>query len=136
MQASLSSAPVAAIYVVANIALGIHLWHGAWSMFQSLGINNPRYNNWRRNFAVGFALVVTAGNLSFPTAIVSGAANDDVCFEQGNRIVSCEEVFADGLRSGAFTVGEFDDLSESQRRKILKAYHAQEDLRELRPEGG
>ena len=25
-----------------------HLYHGAWTMFQSLGINNPQYNNARR----------------------------------------------------------------------------------------
>ena len=34
---------VAAVYVIANLALGLHLYHGAWSMFQSLGVNNPRY---------------------------------------------------------------------------------------------
>ena len=32
------------IYIIANIALGIHLFHGAWAMFQSLGVNNPRLN--------------------------------------------------------------------------------------------
>ena len=35
------------------IALAIHLYHGAWSMFQSLGITNPRYNSLRRRFAQG-----------------------------------------------------------------------------------
>jgi succinate dehydrogenase/fumarate reductase cytochrome b subunit len=39
---------VAIVYVVANIALAFHLYHGAWSMFQSMGINNPRYNKLRR----------------------------------------------------------------------------------------
>ena len=38
-----------------TIALAFHLYHGAWSMFQSLGINNPRYNTARRRFAQGFA---------------------------------------------------------------------------------
>ena len=32
---------VAALYVVANLALGVHIFHGAWSLFQSLGLNNP-----------------------------------------------------------------------------------------------
>ena len=36
-----SSAVDSAIYIVANVALGVHLFHGAWSMFQSLGLNNP-----------------------------------------------------------------------------------------------
>lgn len=63
--ASLSYFPVALIYIVGNIALGIHLFHGAWSLFQSLGLNNPRFNAWRRLFAAGFATVVVLGNLSF-----------------------------------------------------------------------
>lgn len=135
LQASLSNAPVAAIYVVANIALGIHLWHGAWSMFQSLGLNNPKYNAWRRNFAIGFAVLVTVGNLSFPIAIASGATEDDVCFEQGDRVVTCEAVFADALREGQITVSDFDDLSESERHKIVAAYDDQETLRDAQEAG-
>ena len=37
----LSRVPVAVFYIVANIALGIHLFHGAWSLFQSMGWNRP-----------------------------------------------------------------------------------------------
>jgi succinate dehydrogenase / fumarate reductase cytochrome b subunit len=66
---SLQRVPVAIVYIVANIALGIHLYHGAWSMFQSMGINNPRYNKLRRTFAQGFAAVILIGNCSFPIAI-------------------------------------------------------------------
>ena len=40
-------------YIVASIALGFHMFHGAWSLFQSVGWNNPRFNIWRRYFAVG-----------------------------------------------------------------------------------
>lgn len=72
VERSLSRLPVAALYVVANIALGFHLFHGAWSLFQSLGWNNPRFNRWRRNFAVGFAAIIVAGNVSFPLAVVAG----------------------------------------------------------------
>jgi succinate dehydrogenase / fumarate reductase cytochrome b subunit len=52
--------------------LGIHLFHGAWSIFQSLGWNNPRFNKWRRAFATGFAAVVVVGNVSFPVAVMAG----------------------------------------------------------------
>ena len=48
-----------AIYIVANVALGVHLFHGAWSMFQSLGLNNPKWNSWRRGFAGARALAPT-----------------------------------------------------------------------------
>jgi succinate dehydrogenase / fumarate reductase cytochrome b subunit len=60
---------VAALYIVANLALGVHIFHGAWSLFQSLGLNNPRFNQWRRNFAGAFALIIVVGNLSFPILV-------------------------------------------------------------------
>ena len=69
---SLSSVPVAMIYIAANIALAIHIYHGAWSMFQSLGVNNPYINKARRPFAAGFATIILIGNLSFPIAAMTG----------------------------------------------------------------
>ncbi|HEX4820083.1 MAG TPA: succinate dehydrogenase cytochrome b subunit [Acidimicrobiales bacterium] len=60
---------VAILYIVAMLALGLHLFHGAWSMFQSLGANNPRFNKWRRYFASTFAAVIVVGNLSFPILV-------------------------------------------------------------------
>jgi succinate dehydrogenase / fumarate reductase cytochrome b subunit len=70
--ASLSRIPVGIFYVVANVLLGIHLFHGAWSLFQSMGWNNPRFNAWRRNFAIAFAAIIVIGNVSFPIAIMTG----------------------------------------------------------------
>jgi succinate dehydrogenase / fumarate reductase cytochrome b subunit len=72
IDASLSRIPVAALYIVANIALGIHLFHGTWSLFQSLGWNNPRFNQWRRALATGVATIVVVGNVSFPIAVLAG----------------------------------------------------------------
>jgi succinate dehydrogenase / fumarate reductase cytochrome b subunit len=66
---SLQRPAVAIAYGVANIALAFHLYHGAWSMFQSMGINNPRINKLRRSFAIGFAGLILIGNLSFPILI-------------------------------------------------------------------
>ncbi len=63
---------IAVLYVAANLALGFHLFHGLWSMFQSLGWNNPKFNHWRRRFAAAFALIVTFGNVSFPIAVLAG----------------------------------------------------------------
>lgn len=70
--ASLERPWVAAIYIVSNIALGIHLYHGGWSIFQSLGLNNPRFNSARKTFAAGFAIIVAALNISFPVAVLTG----------------------------------------------------------------
>lgn len=72
MVQSMERLPVAIIYIVANIALAIHIFHGAWSLFQSLGLNNPRYNAWRRSFAAGFATVILIGNVSFPVMVLAG----------------------------------------------------------------
>ncbi len=72
VDASLSRIPVALLYVAGNIALGIHLFHGAWSLFQSIGWSNPRFNAWRRAFAVGFATLIVVGNVSFPLAVLAG----------------------------------------------------------------
>jgi succinate dehydrogenase / fumarate reductase cytochrome b subunit len=70
--ATFSRAPVTIFYVIAMIALGIHLYHGAWSMFQSLGINHPRFNHLRRWFATGLAVLVTVGNAIMPLAVLFG----------------------------------------------------------------
>lgn len=72
IDASLSRPVVAAFYIVANLLLGIHLYHGAWSIFQSLGVNNPRYNTLRRRFAQAFAATIVIGNVSFPIAVLAG----------------------------------------------------------------
>jgi succinate dehydrogenase / fumarate reductase, cytochrome b subunit len=69
---SFTRVPVAVFYIVANLLLGVHIFHGAWSMFQSLGWNNPRFNAWRRWFAQAFAAVVVIGNVSFPVAVLTG----------------------------------------------------------------
>ena len=72
VDASLSRLPVAALYVIANVALGVHLYHGAWSLFQSMGWSHPRFNKWRRGFAIGFATLIVVGNVSFPIAVLAG----------------------------------------------------------------
>jgi succinate dehydrogenase / fumarate reductase cytochrome b subunit len=64
--------PVSAFYMVAMITLGFHLWHGVWSMLQSLGLSHPRWNTFRRAFATVFTVVVIGGNLSFPIAVLAG----------------------------------------------------------------
>lgn len=69
---SFKRVPVAIVYMLANLALAIHIFHGAWSMFQSLGLNNPKWNNARRTFAIGFATLIGVANISFPLMVVTG----------------------------------------------------------------
>jgi succinate dehydrogenase / fumarate reductase cytochrome b subunit len=68
----LSNPVTAGVYALASLVLGFHLYHGLWSMFQSLGWNHPRYNRWRRAFAIAFALAVAAGFMAVPLAVQLG----------------------------------------------------------------
>ena len=85
---------MAIFYVLANIALGIHLFHGTWSLFQSLGWNNPRFNNWRQGLAAGVATVIVVGNCSIPIAVQAGIIDFDpdaitCCVERdGGRLMT------------------------------------------------
>lgn len=46
------------LYVIAMITLSFHLLHGFSSAFQTLGLNNPKYNSLIKGFGKGFAIVV------------------------------------------------------------------------------
>jgi succinate dehydrogenase / fumarate reductase cytochrome b subunit len=59
-------------YIVAMILLGFHLNHGVWSMFQSLGVSNPRYSAGLKRFAAIFSALVVLGFISIPIAIMAG----------------------------------------------------------------
>ncbi|NJL27923.1 MAG: succinate dehydrogenase cytochrome b subunit [Thermoanaerobaculia bacterium] len=63
---------VSGFYIVAQVALGFHLYHGLWSLFQSLGWNGPRLNTFRQRFAAAFAIIVSVANISFPLAVLAG----------------------------------------------------------------
>jgi succinate dehydrogenase / fumarate reductase, cytochrome b subunit len=64
---------VAAIYIVAMFALAMHLYHGTWSMFQTLGIEHARVNAARRRLATVIAVLVPLGFVSVPIAVLIGA---------------------------------------------------------------
>jgi succinate dehydrogenase / fumarate reductase, cytochrome b subunit len=72
---SLSRWWVALLYVVANLALATHLYHGAWSFFQSVGLNNPRFTRFGKLAARGLAALIIVGNLTFPILILAGAVH-------------------------------------------------------------
>ena len=63
---------VTAFYVIAVVLLGIHLYHGAWSMFQTMGLNHPRFNRWRRYIALGTSALITVGFVLPPLAVAFG----------------------------------------------------------------
>ena len=64
--------PVALLYIVASVLVGIHLYHGIWSMFQSMGVNNPRFNKWRRYLASTLSTLISVGFIAPVAAVVLG----------------------------------------------------------------
>ena len=70
--ASFSRPEIALLYLVAQVALAFHVYHGAWSLWQSMGVAGPRIDVLRRYFATAFAVVVFLGNSSIPLAVQLG----------------------------------------------------------------
>ena len=64
--------PASLFYIVAMLCLGLHLFHGAWSMLQTLGLSHPRWNPLRYTVAGTLTAVVVLGNISFPVAVLLG----------------------------------------------------------------
>ncbi len=63
--------PVVAIfYIVANVCLAFHLYHGAWSMCQTVGIAHPRYTPILKRASALVAIVIGAGFCSVPLAVM------------------------------------------------------------------
>ncbi len=70
--ANFQSLPVTLFYLIALTALGFHLFHGTWSMFQTLGINNSRLDGVMRALAWTVAIVVPLGFAVVPIAVQLG----------------------------------------------------------------
>ncbi len=64
--------PVSVFYILAMLGLGLHMYHGVWSMLQTLGLSHPRYNPLRQAFASVVTGLVVAGNISIPVSVLAG----------------------------------------------------------------
>jgi succinate dehydrogenase / fumarate reductase cytochrome b subunit len=88
---SFSSTVTVIFYILSMVALAFHLFHGAWSLFQSLGINSPRWNGLRRGFAISLALIIFVGNVSFPVMVSLGVISQDTrCWPTPEQIHEAE----------------------------------------------
>ncbi|WP_189833909.1 succinate dehydrogenase [Streptomyces zaomyceticus] len=63
------------IYIVAMLAVGLHVRHGFWSAAQTLGVGNARRERLLRAAANTLALVLTAGFVSVPVAVMTGVVS-------------------------------------------------------------
>ena len=69
--ASFSRWPVSLAYIIALTLLCVHLYHGIYSMFQSLGISHPKYTPAIQRCAKAAAFLIWAGYVSIPVAVVA-----------------------------------------------------------------
>jgi succinate dehydrogenase / fumarate reductase cytochrome b subunit len=70
--ASFSNPIVSAWYIFSMLLLALHLRHGAWSMFQSLGVAHPRHNLLLKKAAIVFAVVIFFGFIAVPVGVLTG----------------------------------------------------------------
>lgn len=63
---------VSAVYAVAVSLVGLHIWHGLWSMLHSLGLDDERYRPALQRLSHAVGLVVALGYLSIPVAVLTG----------------------------------------------------------------
>lgn len=68
----LVSVPVALFYIVAMGCLAFHLWHGVWSLFQTLGVGHPKYMAAAHVLAVVLTILVAGGFVVVPLAVLAG----------------------------------------------------------------
>ena len=59
-------------YLIAMVFLWLHLWHGVYSMFQSLGITNPSFQKLIRGLGPVVSTIVLIGNCSIPLSVYLG----------------------------------------------------------------
>jgi succinate dehydrogenase / fumarate reductase cytochrome b subunit len=63
---------VAAFYLIAMVALGLHLYHGAWSSMRTLGYAKASVNPLHRRAAFVVAVVVWLGFTLVPLGVIAG----------------------------------------------------------------
>ncbi len=66
---------ISAFYILAMGLLCLHLFHGLWSMFQSVGVSHPRYTPALKKLAAILAFFILLGNISIPISVMAGWLN-------------------------------------------------------------
>jgi len=63
---------VVIVYLLALAALAMHMFHGVWSMFQTLGLNGQTTDKFFRGLAIASAVVLFLGFSSVPISVLAG----------------------------------------------------------------
>jgi succinate dehydrogenase / fumarate reductase cytochrome b subunit len=67
--------PVALFYLGAMAFLALHLYHGAWACFRTLGLAQPSAEPLQRRISLVIAVVVSAGFSLLPLSIALGVVH-------------------------------------------------------------
>ena len=66
---------ISSFYMIAQVALGLHLTHGVWSLFRTLGFTSQQWNQRSRVLAMVIGGLITLGNIAIPLSILMGIVN-------------------------------------------------------------
>jgi succinate dehydrogenase / fumarate reductase cytochrome b subunit len=69
---------VSLAYMVAVSLVGVHVWHGLWSMLHTLGLDDERYRPTLQFISHAVGLLTALGYLSIPVAVLTGVIGGDV----------------------------------------------------------
>ncbi len=83
---------VAGGYLICQLMLAGHLFHGARSLFQSIGVSHPKYDKLKNSAAMLLVAVVIGGNLLIPAAIVLRQVPDETEWVDGKRAFKMGDV--------------------------------------------
>ncbi len=72
MMASFTNPLVSLSYIVANLILGLHLWHGLGSAIQTMGWNNPAFRSVATPVLRALPILIAGGYIAIPVAIWTG----------------------------------------------------------------
>jgi len=73
LQAAFTQWPMATLYVAVMAMVTVHVFHGIWSVFQSLGLDNPDRNRLLRTIAAVIAIALFIGFSTVPVSFALGA---------------------------------------------------------------
>ncbi|QZL06170.1 succinate dehydrogenase [Streptomyces sp. BHT-5-2] len=63
------------VYIVAMLALGMHIRHGFWSAVQTLGVGSRAHDRALKTVANVLALLLTAGFVAVPVGVMTGVVS-------------------------------------------------------------
>jgi succinate dehydrogenase / fumarate reductase cytochrome b subunit len=100
LQSSFRQVPWVAAYAVSMIVIALHLYHGAWSLFQTLGLDNPDRNRGIRRASAVVSIGLAIAFLSVPVGILTGMVRNPTMSQQTLNDVGRSTSTAENAETG------------------------------------